>query len=239
MIRAAAAFVSGLALSACAMAQDPHHPDLFDEAYTDAVIAHVEASFGVQIETVIHETASHTVHIDILPVPPSDERPYWTFITAGMGAKPMTMPEGFEDFYSHAELAILLPADWMTEEDLRSALPSVGDRIPLADMRRLATYPHLADTWLGPGHTVKWEGYADDSPVKAYLIDHLEAVPIASVLIDMPGGRRLNILTAIPIHQGERAFAIDRGSEALIDLLRAKESPLIWTTDRAPVVPVN
>ena len=92
-------------------------------AYLEEISAHVEKVFG-PFDTVIHESESKFVHVDVLPVPPSDARPYCTLVTAGMSERAMTVPKELTDTkdWDRAELMMALPADWARDvDDLVSA----------------------------------------------------------------------------------------------------------------------
>ena len=85
-------------------------PDFGDPETIEAVSAHVERHLG-RIGVVFHEIVSDLVHIDLLHVPPTRERPFHTLVTCGMSTRPMNVPEDAEEL-RYAELMLSLPPDW-------------------------------------------------------------------------------------------------------------------------------
>jgi len=77
--------------------------------HLEEVEAHVEKHIG-KIETVFHELISDLIHLDVLFVPATQERPYHVLITSGVSDEPMKVPEGMESF-RRVELLIALPKD--------------------------------------------------------------------------------------------------------------------------------
>lgn len=84
------------------------------------IVDHIEEYLG-PIATTFHELVSDQVHIDIHIIAPTPERDFYTLITSGMSDKPMTVPEGGEDF-KYAELMICLPREWdISEKGIENA----------------------------------------------------------------------------------------------------------------------
>jgi len=59
----------------------------------EAIQAHVAGHIG-KIDKVLHEIVSDGVHIDVLVVPASDDRPYHLLVTSGISDQAMKVPEG-------------------------------------------------------------------------------------------------------------------------------------------------
>ena len=90
-----------------------------DEETITEIGDHIERNVG-EILTVLHEIISDTVHVDVYVVAPARGRNYYMLATSGMSDRPMSVPEGMED-YRFAELAICLPPKWpIGQEDLRT-----------------------------------------------------------------------------------------------------------------------
>jgi hypothetical protein len=85
-----------------------------DTENLEHITNHVERYIG-KIETVWHEIISDLVHIDVHWVQPTAERPYHTLVTSGMSDRPMTVPEGAENF-CYGELVLCLPQEWPISE---------------------------------------------------------------------------------------------------------------------------
>src|SRR5258708_35762983 len=62
----------------------------------ERITAHVERHVG-PVAQVIHEVDSQFVHVDILHVPPSNERNYHVLVSSGLTDRPMNPPQGCED----------------------------------------------------------------------------------------------------------------------------------------------
>jgi hypothetical protein len=109
-----------------------------------ALESHIEAHVG-KVDWVFHELLSDAVHIDVHHVAPSTERRFHALVTTGMSDRPMSVPQGCEQF-RFAELVVLLPPEWPASQD------HFGDESvywPVRFLKYLARLPHKYDTWLG------------------------------------------------------------------------------------------
>ena len=94
--------------------------------------------------SVIHERMSKYVHTDIYVIPESDEQPYYTLVSLGMGTGDMYIEE---DDKAYIELVLYLshaPAD-KEQEDFFSWL--------LIDLTK---YPFANETFFDEGHTLEY-----------------------------------------------------------------------------------
>ena len=66
-------------------------PELYTKEEIDALEMHIDTYFG-SYDRVFHELVSPDIHVDICIIPPSEERPYYTLVTQGMGAHCMNVP---------------------------------------------------------------------------------------------------------------------------------------------------
>ncbi|MEM9010525.1 MAG: suppressor of fused domain protein [Pseudomonadota bacterium] len=208
-----------------------------DTGYASALTTHLETEFGTEVATVITEIVPGEPQLDLLPVPPTANWPYWTVVTLGMATKSMTVPPGFDRIFARAELAVVLPADWFGPDGA-----SPDGRIteenwaPLADLKELARFPHSQNTWLGPGHTVQWGRIGAASEMSAYLVHWPETMQIDVVQVPLPDGAPVNIYAIFPVHPGELDFAMENDSDALLELLLDRPDPLVWNLQRRPVI---
>ena len=76
---------------------------------------HIKAHLG-EIDTVLHELASDTVHIDVHVVKPTKSFPYHRLITSGMSDLPMNTPAG-ATVPKFTELMVTLPASWRVDDE--------------------------------------------------------------------------------------------------------------------------
>jgi len=188
----------------------------------EAIAAHVEEHIG-PVHQVWHELISDLVHIDIIQVEPTDERPFWTLITSGMSDQAMAVPPEAES-YAHAELFLCLPPDWpMTRSDFQNE----RHYWPVRLLKALARLPHDYDTWLGPGHSVGNDGealtpYADNTQLCcALLLPPLVRVPPAFHELALPN-RLIRFFGVWPIYREEMTFKLETGLDELLDRLEKR-----------------
>ena len=166
----------------------------------DAVTEHVERHVG-EVERVLHEVLSTTVHVDVLEVPPGEDRPFRTLVTCGMSALPMNAPSPEQ---AHAELLLCLPAD-------------LADDWPAGLLRSLARLPHEYDTWLGHGHTIPNgdppEPYAPGTSLCGALI--VPPVMLPKEIRVLHGDPPTTFYAVVPLHANEMELKLQHGVEAL------------------------
>lgn len=171
-----------------------------DNLVLERVTAHVERHVG-PVETVLHELVSTSVHIDVLSVPPADERPYRTLVTCGMSAQPMNAPTPEE---SLSELLLCVPADF--EDDWPAEL-----------LRSLARLPHEYDTYFGHGHTIPNgdppEPYAPGTELCGALI--VPPVLLSKEIRVLHGDPPTTFYAVVPLHLNEMELKLGHGVEAL------------------------
>jgi hypothetical protein len=83
---------------------------------------HVEDHVG-PIETVYHELASEYVHLDVLIVEATEERPVHHLVTSGMSSRPMETEDAEERL---AELVTVLPREWPLDEGRGATSATTG-----------------------------------------------------------------------------------------------------------------
>jgi hypothetical protein len=190
---------------------------LGDEQLIEAVSGHVERHIG-PIEQVFHELVSPTVHLDVLCVDPSDERPWFTLVTCGMSAKPMRAPE---PGLTHAELALALPPDWPMEQE---AWRDERHYWPIRLLKFLGRLPHEYDTWLGNGHTIPNDDppapYAPGTALCGAIVAAPQLPPESFGLLERPAGP-VRFYGVVALHAAEMRFKLDRGADDLYDRLAA------------------
>ena len=183
----------------------------YTEEEMDAVEAHIQAHFG-PVVSVFHELASPDIHVDICIVEPTEEKPFYTLVTMGMGARPMSVPEELKgEGLDRAEIAVCLPPDW--------ELQNSDERWywPLRWLKILARLPIGEDSWLGWGHTVpNGEPMAEDTALAGVM---LVAPPFGEGCGEcaLPGGQVVNFYQMLPIYEEEMAFKVAHSAEALLE----------------------
>jgi len=108
---------------------------------------YVSENFG-EFTKVYHELYSPDIHLDILIVPPSKEKNYYTLITRGIGAYKMNVPPILKDLeLERMELVIKLPPDWNFD------LKKEENLWAIKQLKVLGRLPLYDNCWLGYGHT--------------------------------------------------------------------------------------
>ncbi len=191
----------------------PTRPPL-EPRHLETISVHVERHVG-PVASVIHELESELIHVDVVQVAPTRERPYWTLVTSGMSDAPMraqTCPH--HSSLQHAELVLCLPAAWpMNLRDPRWGWP-------YALLRELARLPHKRDTWLGWGHT--WElgrrrRLAANVPFAGAVLLPPATLPVTFTTGLETAGRRIEFLGVVLLHRRELRLKLARGLDALLD----------------------
>lgn len=189
-----------------------------DRELIEAVSDHVEAHLGLADE-VMHELVSPTVHVDLLPSPATEERPFQVVTTCGMAELPMRPPDAEEVAgLTHAELFVLLPPDWPLDME---SFRDERNYWPLRLLKVLARLPHEYDTWLWTGHTVPHGDppgpYADGTDLCGALVMPPMLVPEEFGLLERPDAPPIHFLMVMPLHADEMRLKLEQGLEALYD----------------------
>ncbi|MEU4620893.1 suppressor of fused domain protein [Actinoplanes sp. NPDC023801] len=134
----------------------------------------------------------------------------------------MSVPEGISPY---AEVMLCLPADW----PLKESYPGNPDvDWPITLLKQVARLPHEYGTWIGPWHSLPngdpAEPYAASTPFAGAVITPMLRVPAEARSITVPGGTapdgtEINVLAVVPLHRDEVAVKIERGTDALIEVL--------------------
>lgn len=184
-----------------------------DSDLIEAISDHVERHVG-PFDRVLHELVSPYAHLDVLHVPPSDERPRHTLVTCGMSARPMKAPE---PELAYAELTLALPPDWRMDE---AAWDDERHYWPIRLLKFLGRLPHEYDTWLGWGHTIPNDDpprpYAPGTRLCGALMAQPLLLPDEFATLERPAGP-INFYGVIALHQEEMDRKLEAGVEALFD----------------------
>lgn len=192
-------------------------PAFGDSDNIEAISAHV-AKHIAEPDFVFHELISDLVHIDVHMVPPGPGRDYHTLVTSGMSDKPMTVPEGAEE-YRYAELVIRLPASWPIDQEAHKIEANYW---PIRWVKILARFPHEFETWLADGHTIPTgdppEPYADNTKLCCMMLAATALSPEAFHTLELPD-RVIHFWSLVPLYREEMEYKLKRGSEALLERL--------------------
>lgn len=214
-----------------------------DDTLIDSVTEHIATHFdGIGEDAVVlHEVISELIHVDVLVVKPTDERPWQTLITSGMAERPMTVPEGLED-RRYAELLISLPPDWPPALDEFGVTDADDPSYwPIGVLKMLAHLPHEFETFLYYGHTIPNgdppEPYAPNTDLCCAWIAPAVLVPEGFRELSLPDGRVVHFYAVVPIYEDEMKLKLDRGDDALIKAMDAHGGSELLQLDRPSVAP--
>ncbi len=213
--------------SASSLSHNPSGPSIKgiengEEDLVQAIERHITVHIG-KAETVLRDSYSNRVRIDIYVISPSDEYPHITLVTSGMSSLPMAAPPDLREF-RYAELILCLPFDWSLE---RSAFEDEAVYWPVRWLKILARFPHLYNTWVWSGHTVP-----NGSPPKPYAVNtNLCCLLLSTPTMFNENFRELRIHqdktiyfhSVIPIYQKEMEYKLRKGYDALIKKLKDAE----------------
>lgn len=195
-----------------------------------AIDAHVTRHFGAPA-TVWHELISPYVHVDVHVVAPTSDRPVFTLVTSGMSERQMPGDRC-------AELTIVLPPTWPSIDSDEFRRPE--GHWPYKLLQDLAQLPHQFNTALWTGHTVP----NGDPPTPYAPNTKLCGALLVPPLIAPDGfetlrvrDREIQFLAVIPLHQDEMQLKLDKGLDALFDLMDEADITEILDVDRPSVIP--
>lgn len=191
--------------------------------------------------TVWHEIISGAWPVDLYRFAPTPERPFYTLVTSGLSTRPMSVPEGVEE-WARAELVLCLPADWPLTLGEGGDLGDLGDENhawPSQLLRTLARLPHEHGTWLGWGHTVP-NGHPPlalaGTGFTGSLIGPVVTLPDEFLKVELEEGGPLWFYGVFPLYPEEIEFKLNQGAQALFDRLEAFRVTELVQVDRPNVV---
>ena len=228
-------FISTLVTTTCAQTTKSMEEDrkeavpqyYYSEKEWDKVSDYIEQQYG-KSDFVGHEIVSPDIHCDIVIVPPTEERPYYTLVTMGAGAYKMNVPKELRSYVcDRAEYVIFLPKDWDIESDKEE------DYWPIRMLKSVARLPIGAEDWLCDSHDVQLT--EDGSPVaentgfnSCVLLassgkNGQEVKPLKLGLF----GKKVAFYQLYPLYPEELQFKLEHSFDELMDKLDAEENMVI------------
>jgi hypothetical protein len=204
-----------------AVAQDTagHAPKDLD--LRAALDAHLDPYLG-SCDLVWQEMVSDLVHIDVCMWRPTDDRPFYTFLTQGMSDLPMTVPsEMAGEVTPHAELLICLPADWPVPEGIQDLAlwEDEATYFPIRWLTRLARLPHEHRTWLALGHTVPngdpAEPFGEGTGLCSWMLLPPMTLPKEAWSLPLSDGRSVDLFGLVGLTRAELDRKLNAGVESL------------------------
>lgn len=177
---------------------------------------HIASHLG-PIEGVWHELISDLVHIDVLHIKATPERPFHWFVTTGMSDRAMKPPADAASC-RFAELMIALPQDWPLGDE---AFAEERNYWPVRLLKTLARIPHEHETWLWWSHTV-----TNGDPPRPFVpsvgfTGSLLAPPVHVSLefrtCQVNPEKAVSFFSVLPIYPEEMTLKLEKGADALFD----------------------
>lgn len=187
-------------------------PDYYSAEEIEEIQNFIADQFG-EIECIAHEKESALgLHVDLAVVKPTEERPYYTVSTVGIGAYRMTM-NNEDRLENHTpeyyEFVIHLPADWVV-------LPEEGydkeeNWWPIRLLKTVAAEPKLSNECFKFNEIVSYKRSDETQKSTSVYIDYPLPDPYYSTLFTTSSGRSVQFLQIIPLTDEEaNHFDVDR-----------------------------
>ena len=124
----------------------------------------------------------------------------------------------------YAELMVTLPPDWRLDQ---KSLENEQWYWPIRMLKSLARLPHLYATWLGPGHSVPngdpAEPYAPGTKLCGAIVVRPVTVRREFALLEVSPTKHVAFYSVVPIFSSEMRLKLDKGSDALFELMDARK----------------
>jgi predicted Zn finger-like uncharacterized protein len=215
--------------------------------HLDRITAHLEEHLG-PCAGVFHEIISDEVHLDLLVFPPtgepeSEQRPaggnHYTVVTAGMSARPMSVPAGEDAPSPYAELMVALPSDWPglspTGGFDTDVMSDVRYWWPLQWLKSIARMPHEYNTFVTIGHTIpndeSADPYAPDTKLGCMLVMPTILAPALNEPL-VADDALIHFYALCPLYPQEMNLKLKRGLPALFELFGKAEMTELIRPDR-------
>lgn len=197
-------------------------PDVGAERWAKARAAHCQAFFG-SINTVWHASTNRQPRVDVYEFAPSEARPFWTYVTAGMSDCEQCVPASAPEWVvPRTELVLYTP-----------------ERAPWAAslLHGFARYPFDFGTHFFWWHTVPVGGPIDGKDA------HLSSLVLLPPYFEEEGFDELQVdgvparfLWVVPITEAEREYAMVYGTQKLEKLFEQAELDPVTDPDRRSVI---
>jgi len=191
----------------------PMTPPASQADHCEEITAHVEKHIG-ELGMVWHEIVSDLVHIDVLSIPATSERPWHWLVTSGVSDLPMTVPAGSEGF-ARVELMIALPPDWpLTQEAFRDE----ANYWPVRWLKIVGRLPHEYQTWIGYGHTIPHSDPPQpiaDTKFTGVMLTPPYHLPPEFFRLDTAAGHPIHFYVLTPMYPEELDVKLEKGAEEI------------------------
>lgn len=204
------------------------------EVCIEQISDHIETHLG-KVETVFHEIASDTVHIDVHFVKPSEGFPFARLVTSGMSDLPMTTPAE-ASVPQFAELMVTLPASWRLDQ---KSFEDENWYWPVRLIKYLAWMPHKYKTWLGFGHSIPngdpAEPYAANTKLCGAIVLPSITVPGEFHTLRIDDQKEITFYSVVPLYAEEMNLKLRSGTDELLERFSKKDVTDIISVNRPNV----
>jgi len=182
------------------------------------------------VDWVWGEIASSLVHIDVLVIEPSSDRPFFTLVTSGMSQKPITPPFPEVSQCKYSELVLCLPPNWSLDEpEIRKG----RNFWPISMMKMIAHFPHLHDTWVWNAQTIhNQQPYDESVPFAGAMLIQVSPFREDFHLMKTERTEPTVFHNLIPLHESELNYYMENGPQPLWDKLVQQNLSLVLDTNR-------
>ncbi len=203
---------------------------LYTEQELNEYDAYIQTCFG-EYDKVLHEIVSPDIHLDIIMVPPTEEHPFYKFVTMGMGAYRMHVPQELAKYeLEYAELVLFLPADWSLD------FADEKNYWPIREMKALARLPINTDSWLGFGHTVQGNDknmpFAENTRLNTMLLLHAVNFRNQVMELRLSSGKKLCFYQMFPLYEEELMIKRATSAENLLGMFDKRDLFPVVRIDR-------
>lgn len=189
------------------------------------IIKFIEENFGKVEE--VYEVGYSDFSLDVAQINPTEEKPYYTLITLGMGEHKM-YNQNNENFSSYADLMISLPSDWNLDDE--------NYKWVLDNLMHLAYIPftfYFSYEW---GHLENnFEPFTYETNLSAFAILYPEMKKENSGLLKLEN-RNLQFYQIVPLYDEEYTFALKNGMKNLLMLDTNKKISFVVDMKREKVL---
>lgn len=210
----------------------------------NSIYSHVEQYIG-HIDAVMHDASAQQPQIHILIVNPTEQRPFYTLVTAGMSELPMALPteQPYNQLSAFAELMVTLPPHWVLPkmyEVTGSSEQSAPEWYwPIGVLLYLAKLPHLYQTWFAPEQIIPngqpAESYAPNTRLCGSLLFPSLLTPREFHELTIDAHKKIQFLALFPLYQEEMNLAAAQGMDELFNRLAAQQISDYIIPDRMSV----
>ncbi|MGV8092394.1 MAG: suppressor of fused domain protein [Mangrovibacterium sp.] len=196
--------------------RDSIEPVIGDSSTIEDIDNHISKFFEDGEVTVFHEIVSDKIHVDIYLIKANKDRDYHILMTSGMSSLPMNVPNELKGL-EYAEVITLLPKNWpLDQKDFENE----NYYWPIRQLKELARFPHLYNSWLGEGHTITNgnppQPMADKNSFVGVIL--LPSVTLPEDFLSIrTNDKTINIYSMIPLYQEEMDYKLKYGTDGLLN----------------------